>query len=87
VTPILVSPKGQEYTCSTVDTMANNGEELSTCPVAYNEMSTGTWTIIIQAENVNLAVQRSFTLNVGVPQKTIITVSRHLSVPGTDIKK
>lgn len=74
VTPILISPKGQEFTCSTVTTTANNGEELSTCPVSYNQMSSGVWTIIIQAENVDLAVQRTFTLNVGVPQKTVITV-------------
>jgi hypothetical protein len=39
-------------------------------------MSSGPWTIIIQADNVDLAVQRTFNLNVGVPQKTVITVSQ-----------
>lgn len=41
-------------------------------------MESGDYTIIIQAENVDLAVQREFTLNVGVPERTVVTVSnRH----------
>ena len=73
---MLISPSGQEYECSTVGTAPNGGQELSTCAVTYSQMSSGVWTIIIQADNVDLAVQRTFTLSVGVPQKTVITVSR-----------
>jgi hypothetical protein len=42
-------------------------------------MSSGAWMIIIQADNVNLAVERTFTLTVGVPQTTVITVSLSMS--------
>jgi hypothetical protein len=38
-------------------------------------MQSGEWTVIIQAEYVDLAVERAFTLNVGIPEKTIVTVS------------
>lgn len=43
-------------------------------PVTFNSMASGEWTIIIQGDNVDLAVQRSFMLNAGVPEKTVITV-------------
>jgi len=37
-------------------------------------MESGQWTIVIQADNSDFAVQRKFTLTVGNPEKTVVTV-------------
>ena len=39
-----------------------------------SEMESGQYTIVIQADNTEFAVQRKFTLTVGSPEKTVVTV-------------
>ena len=43
-------------------------------PVKYSDMQSGIWTIVIQAEAADFAVQRRFTLQSGVPERTAVTV-------------
>ena len=37
-------------------------------------MTSGIWTIVIQTEAADFAVQRRFTLQSGVPERTMVTV-------------
>lgn len=39
-------------------------------------MTSGQWTIVIQADNSDFAVQRKFALTVAAPEKTEVTVSK-----------
>lgn len=41
-----------------------------------SKMESGQYTIVIQADNTDFAVQRKFTLTVGSPEKTVVTVCR-----------
>lgn len=40
-----------------------------------SSMFSGVWTVIIQADQSDFAVERTFTLTVGNAEKTVVTVS------------
>ncbi|KAL1845243.1 hypothetical protein VTK73DRAFT_821 [Phialemonium thermophilum] len=83
IDPILVSPDGQDYVCSGIDTQSNDGRQVSTCPISFNQMTSGEWVIILQAENTDITVQRSFKLTVGQAEKVTITVRLECTfIPG-----
>ncbi|KAK4107849.1 hypothetical protein N656DRAFT_802294 [Canariomyces notabilis] len=65
ITPILVSPDGDGYECSPLESQPDGVEQASSCPIPYSEMGSGTWTIIIEAPEHNFFAQRQFNLTVG----------------------
>jgi hypothetical protein len=44
-----------------------------------SELESGQYTIVIQADNSDFAVQRKFTLTVGNPEKTVVTITPTIS--------
>jgi len=42
--------------------------------IAYSDMASGEWTIIIQGEDLDISFQRKFQLNPTAPEKTVVTV-------------
>ncbi|KAM0126223.1 hypothetical protein ACHAO1_010180 [Botrytis cinerea] len=65
---ILVAPNDDSWECSDIETQPDSTNMLSTCPISKNQMYSGTWTIVILANNGNgasFAAQRTFELTVG----------------------
>ncbi|KAK3361620.1 hypothetical protein B0T24DRAFT_496519, partial [Lasiosphaeria ovina] len=80
ITPILISPDGFGYQCSPI--ASNDGDEQpSECGVAYYQMRTGTWSIIIQAPDFDFTVQRQFNLTVGGAVNTVVDVTTEYAEP------
>ncbi|KAL1881424.1 hypothetical protein VTK73DRAFT_3942 [Phialemonium thermophilum] len=73
INPILVGPDGSEYACSSIDTQPAGAQMTSTCGIPFSAMQSGTWRVIIQSDQI--AVQRTFTLTVGLPQTVVVTVT------------
>jgi hypothetical protein len=46
-----------------------------TSSISYSQMTTGQWTIIIQAPDFDFTVQRQFNLTVGAANTVVVTVS------------
>ncbi|TGO20677.1 hypothetical protein BPAE_0275g00080 [Botrytis paeoniae] len=70
---ILVAPNDDSWECSDIETQPDGTNMLSTCPISKNQMYSGTWTIVILANNgagASFAAQRTFELTVGT-QATI----------------
>ncbi|SPQ23403.1 1e799c4a-77a1-463b-ba40-6354720574f3 [Thermothielavioides terrestris] len=64
ITPILVSPNGYGYECSPIESQLDGVEQSSSCAISYADMSSGTWTILIEAPEQNFSVQRQFNITV-----------------------
>ncbi|THV49144.1 hypothetical protein BGAL_0209g00130 [Botrytis galanthina] len=65
---ILIAPNDDSWECSGIETQPDNTNMLSTCPISKNQMYSGTWTILILANNGagdSFAAQRTFELTVG----------------------
>ncbi|KAF7933258.1 hypothetical protein EAE99_003143 [Botrytis elliptica] len=65
---ILVAPNDDSWECSDIETQPDGTNMLSTCPISKNQMYSGTWTIVILANNgagASFAAQRTFELTVG----------------------
>ncbi|KAK3940466.1 hypothetical protein QBC46DRAFT_260976 [Diplogelasinospora grovesii] len=75
ITPILVSPNGDSYPCSTIESQPDDSEQPSQCSISYSQMTTGQWTIIIQAPDFDFTVQRQFNLTVGAANTVVVTVT------------
>lgn len=73
ISPVLVGPDDNEYACSSISTQPAGTQVTSTCGIPYSAMQSGTWKIIIQSSQI--AVQRTVTLTVGVPQTVVTTVT------------
>jgi hypothetical protein len=74
--PILLGPNNRQYLCSTITMDDNNDSpKESSCGVTYSQMSSGKWTIIIQADNHDFQVVREFELTVTVPERLTVTVT------------
>lgn len=73
ISPILVGPDGSEYACSAIRTQPAGQQVTSTCGIPYSVMRSGNWKIIVAGNQI--AVQRTITLTVGVPQTTWVTAT------------
>ncbi|OIW28951.1 hypothetical protein CONLIGDRAFT_401496 [Coniochaeta ligniaria NRRL 30616] len=73
ISPVLVGPDDNEYACSSINTQPAGTQVTSTCGIPYSAMQSGTWRIIVQSSQI--AVQRTVTLTVGVPQTVVTTVT------------
>ncbi|KAK4162809.1 hypothetical protein QBC43DRAFT_240602, partial [Cladorrhinum sp. PSN259] len=82
--PILLGPNNRQYPCSPI-TMDNNSDspKQSSCGVTYSQMSSGKWTIIIQADNHDFQAVREFELTVTVPERITVTTSLSVLTPQT----
>ena len=78
ISPVLVGPDGSEYACSAIRTQPAGQQVTSTCGIPFSAMRSGSWKIIVAG--YQLAVQRTITLTVGVPQTTWVTVCTRLSL-------
>ncbi|KAL2107895.1 hypothetical protein VUR80DRAFT_4522 [Thermomyces stellatus] len=74
--PYLVDPEGYEYPCSWIYTQLEDTLQYSECDVLYSEMSSRNWSIIIEAYDIDFAVQRDFELVAGILPKATVTPSR-----------
>ncbi|KAK4149522.1 hypothetical protein C8A00DRAFT_18794, partial [Chaetomidium leptoderma] len=79
ITPILVSPDGYGYECSSIESQPDGIEQASSCAISYSEMSSGPWTILIEAPAHEFTVQRDFNLTVGAEDdiNTVIVTTRY----------
>ncbi|KAK3328557.1 hypothetical protein B0T19DRAFT_476142 [Cercophora scortea] len=75
IEPILVDPNGRQYNCTTLQIHENGKQQSSSCDIAYSQMSSGSWTIVLQADNVNFQAVRKFRLTVTAPDKVTITIT------------
>lgn len=74
VNPVLVSPDGNQYACSSINIQQNNNAEVtSTCGIPFSLMSSGQWRIVLQGNQI--ALQRNINLSVGVPQVITVTAT------------
>lgn len=73
ISPILVDPDNNQYACSAVSTLPAGAQQTSTCGIPFSAMKSGTWKIIVAGDQI--AVQRTITLTVGIPQTSTVTVS------------
>ncbi|CAK1358548.1 unnamed protein product [Cercospora beticola] len=68
---------GVQYECTGVPTTPDLTNQMSSCPITKNEMTSGSWSVIVIGNNGDgspFGWQRDFTLTVGVPV-TITTTS------------
>lgn len=72
VSPVLVGPDGSEYACSAIRTQPAGEQVTSTCGIPFSAMRSGSWKIVVTG--YQLAVQRTISLTVGLPQTTWVTV-------------
>ncbi|KAK0754869.1 hypothetical protein B0T18DRAFT_290158, partial [Schizothecium vesticola] len=75
VEPILLDPEGVGYLCTEINMGAEGQQQYSSCQISYSDMYSGTWMIIIQADNVNFQVVREFKLTVQAVEKTTVTAT------------
>jgi hypothetical protein len=73
INPVLVGPDSSEYACSSLATQSAGTQVTSTCGIPFSAMRSGVWKIIVSGDQI--AVQRSITLTVGIPQTVVVTVS------------
>ncbi|KAM7220448.1 hypothetical protein V8F06_004227 [Rhypophila decipiens] len=73
IIPILVSPDGIAYECTSIETQPDNTDQASQCAITYAEMRSGAWTIIIQSQDFDFTVQRQFSLTVGASNTVTVT--------------
>ncbi|KAK1762352.1 hypothetical protein QBC33DRAFT_283050 [Phialemonium atrogriseum] len=73
ISPVLVSPDGNEYACSSIDTSSDGAQVTSTCGIPFSAMKSGVWKIVLESNQI--AVQRSITLKIGVPETVVVTAT------------
>ncbi|AEO63873.1 uncharacterized protein THITE_2015860, partial [Thermothielavioides terrestris NRRL 8126] len=79
ITPILVSPDGYGYECSPIESQLDGVEQSSSCAISYADMSSGTWTILIEAPEQNFSVQRQFNITVSdAGVNTVVVTTQYL---------
>ncbi|KJR84532.1 uncharacterized protein SPSK_09258 [Sporothrix schenckii 1099-18] len=70
ISPILVDTDNNQYACSAISTTPAGTQQTSTCGIPFSAMKSGTWKIIVSGDQI--AVQRTITLTVGVPQTSTV---------------
>ncbi|KAK3905160.1 hypothetical protein C8A05DRAFT_31034 [Staphylotrichum tortipilum] len=75
ITPILVSPNGDGYECSAINSQPDGLDQASSCAITYSELSTGPWSIIIEAPDYGFLVQRQFNLTIGARNDRTVVVT------------
>ncbi|CAK7212709.1 hypothetical protein SCUCBS95973_001555 [Sporothrix curviconia] len=75
VTPILVDPLGNQYSCDDIESQPDDAQQTSTCKLLYSQMQTGNYTIIMQSTDFAYAAQREFMITVGNQGVVVVTVT------------
>jgi len=73
---ILIDPNGDEYQCTDTNLTPDDTNQLSTCPLDKDQMSSGAWSVLIISNNGDadpIAYERDFDLTVGLPVTTTYT--------------
>ena len=73
VSPVLVSPEGNQYACSSIQVGRSGVQVSSQCGIPFSAMRTGQWRIVIAGSQI--AVQRTINLSVGFPETTTVTAT------------
>lgn len=73
INPVLVDPRNNRYSCSSISTQPEGRQVTSTCGIPFSAMYSGDWTIIIAGEAVQ--VQRTVSLTVGEPEEVTVTAT------------
>ncbi|KAF2217226.1 hypothetical protein CERZMDRAFT_32493 [Cercospora zeae-maydis SCOH1-5] len=66
----------KQYECTGVPTTPDLTNQMSSCPITKNDMTSGAWSVLVIGNNGDgspFAWQRDFTLTVGVPVTTTTT--------------
>ncbi|OCL00380.1 uncharacterized protein K441DRAFT_533440 [Cenococcum geophilum 1.58] len=69
---VLVDPTGEQYLCTDTNLTPDDTNQMSTCPLNKNQLSSGAWSVLILSNNGDgdpIAYERDFSLDVG-PQST-----------------
>ncbi|PNS20951.1 hypothetical protein CAC42_2882 [Sphaceloma murrayae] len=67
---LLVDPAGDELLCTDTSLTPDNVNQLSTCPILKNQLTSGEWSVLVISNNGNgsaFAYERDLYLTVGVP--------------------
>ncbi|SPO06605.1 uncharacterized protein DNG_09295 [Cephalotrichum gorgonifer] len=73
INPVLVSPNGNRYSCSSIPTNLEGQQVTSTCGIPYSSMTSGQWKIQIAGNQIQ--VQRTINLTVGFPETETVTAT------------
>ncbi|KAK4503237.1 hypothetical protein PRZ48_006665 [Zasmidium cellare] len=87
-TNILVDPNGDEYQCSNTPLQPDDTNQLSTCPMAKDDMWSGAWSVIIISNNGQadpIAYERDFNLVVATPVTVTYTPTITASLTTTPL--
>ncbi|KAK1768270.1 hypothetical protein QBC33DRAFT_558430 [Phialemonium atrogriseum] len=74
ISPILIDPDGNDYSCTDIATQPDDTDQVSQCDIRFSEMTSGEWSVIIQSQDFDFAVERVFTLTVGAADVVTVTV-------------
>ncbi|KAH9870312.1 hypothetical protein IAQ61_005786 [Plenodomus lingam] len=81
---LFVDPDNDEYLCSQIPTVPENSNQLSTCPIKKNQMTSGHWLLLILGNNGDdgqpFAWQRDLYLTVGTQITTTMTPTMTVSI-------
>ncbi|KAK3984688.1 hypothetical protein QBC44DRAFT_252319, partial [Cladorrhinum sp. PSN332] len=83
ITPVLVSPDAIGYECSPVESQQDGVEQASACPIAYSEMISGMWIIVLDVPEHEFTVQRQFNLTIGSDDVNTVIVTTEYQDPET----
>ncbi|KAK0640559.1 hypothetical protein B0T16DRAFT_460732 [Cercophora newfieldiana] len=79
VLSVIRGPDGRDYECSAVSPGTPGSIRVSECNLAYSEMQSGDWKILITLPS-NTTISRTFTLSVSAPLTVVTTVTPTVSV-------
>ncbi|KAF2856268.1 hypothetical protein T440DRAFT_103827 [Plenodomus tracheiphilus IPT5] len=81
---LLVDPDNDEYLCSQMRTVPENSNQMSTCPIKKNQMTSGHWLLLVLGNNADegqpFAWQRDLYLTVGTQITTTMTPTITVSI-------
>ncbi|KAI8936240.1 hypothetical protein NX059_006664 [Plenodomus lindquistii] len=84
---LFVDPSNDEYLCSQIPTVPENSNQISTCPIKKNQMTSGHWLLLILGNNGDdgqpFAWQRDLYLTVGSQITATITPTITVSILST----
>ncbi|KAL1853978.1 hypothetical protein VTK73DRAFT_8854 [Phialemonium thermophilum] len=74
ITPILIGPDDTQYNCTDIETQPDDSEQISECDITFADMPAGNWSIILQAPDLDFAVERDFNISRGETEVVTVTV-------------
>ncbi|KAJ9635074.1 hypothetical protein H2199_008560 [Coniosporium tulheliwenetii] len=74
---LLIDPSGNQYQCSYTNLTPDDTDQLATCPLNKDQLTSGEWSVVVLSNNgasgEPIAYQRDFYLSVGIIPTYIVT--------------